>query len=312
MIISLVNIGKHFVDYVEKQAGEKILDFKGAKEATAALPEAEILISTARFGSELLKACGRLKWLYIMSAGVETLPFSELDERGVTVTNVGGIHGIQISEHVLGMMLSFSRRLQHSFRNQLKHRWEDSGAIDELAGKTLCIVGAGKIGREVARKASVFDLRVIGLKKRAEPLEHFDEVLGMDSLHEVLPRSDYILLLAPLTDETYHMIGREEFVAMKRSAVFLNMSRGDTVDEQAMIEALRAGRIAGAGLDVFHEEPLPESSPLWDMENVIITPHSAGDSPHYVKRAMELFLESLACYRQERPMPNRIDLKRKY
>ncbi len=312
MIISLVELGKENIDFVKQKTGEDILVFKSPKEAEGLLPRAEILISWGGFDSGLLKYCGSLKWLFITSAGVEKLPFSQLSERGVMVTNVSGIHGTQIAEHVLGMMLAFSRGLHLSLRGQLQRKWRSYGSLSELAGKNLCIVGAGRIGREVARKAKAFDLSVTGIKKHAEPLDYFDEVLGMDRLHEALEQADYTLLLTPLTSETFHLIGSKEFDAMKPDSIFINMSRGDTVDEEAMIMALKQGRIAGAGLDVFHKEPLPESSPLWDMENVIITPHNAGVSPYYTERAMELFAQSLVLYRRGEPMPNRIDFERQY
>jgi phosphoglycerate dehydrogenase-like enzyme len=137
-------------------------------------------------------------------------------------------------------------------------------------------------------------------------------VWPIDKLHEALQQADYSVLITPLTEATFHLIGTEEFRVMKSSSIFINVSRGDTVDETALIEALQNGSIAGAGLDVFHEEPLPQDSPLWDMENVLITPHNAGVSPHYTTRIIDLFLTSLACYRQGKPLPNRIDLERKY
>ncbi len=143
-------------------------------------------------------------------------------------------------------------------------------------------------------------------------MENFDAVVGHEMLHHALSMSDYNIMITPLTPETYQMIGEKEFCAMKKTSIFINMSRGDTVDEAALINALKTGEIAGAGLDVFHDEPLPATSPLWQMDNVIITPHMAGKSPHYMTRAMEIFCDNLLAYRRGETFPNIIDLKMKY
>lgn len=311
MIVSIVRIGQEFCDLIERQTGEKVIVFNSEKEALGSLADAEILISWGRLGKDTLNACKNLKWLFSFSAGVEGLPFDLLAEKGVIVTNNRGIHGPQVAEHAIGYMIMFSRKLHRMIRNQLQRKWERI-ELNELMGKTLCIVGSGSIGKAVARRAKAFDMKVIGLKKHVETLEYFDAVWDMGRLHEALEQADYTILLTPLTPETRHMIGRTEFKAMKPTSVFINLSRGDTVDEEALIEALNSGVISGAGLDVFHEEPLPESNPLWGMENVIITPHNAGQSVNYIPRSMELFLESLSCYRQGQPIPNRIDLKKQY
>jgi len=274
------------------------------------LPEAEIVIGF--IDGNIIEICSSLKWLFILSAGVEMLPFALLEKKGITVTNVRGIHAPQIAEQTMGMMIIFSRRLNQFMRNQGKKIWDKGIDVDELTGKTVCIIGAGSIGMEIARKAKAFDMRVIGLKKDSRALKYFDEVWDASMLHKALNQSDYNVLITPLTDETYHLIGQNEFEAMKRSSVFINMSRGDTVDEEAMVNALLSRRIAGAGLDVFHEEPLSADSPLWNMDNVVITSHIAGKSPHYMKRSIDIFEQSLIYYRQGMPLPNIINLLRKY
>ncbi|MRR18516.1 MAG: D-2-hydroxyacid dehydrogenase, partial [Deltaproteobacteria bacterium] len=208
----------------------------------------------------------------------------------------------------------FSRRLGDFLRAQTEKRWaHDYGyEADELTGRTLLIIGAGSIGSEIARKAKAFDMTVYGIKNDPVPLEHFDRVAGTDALHGFLAESDYNVVITPLTARTYRMIGEKEFKAMKNSSIFINVSRGDTVDEAAMIEALRRGEIAGAGLDVFRDEPLPVSSPLWDMKNVFITPHMAGMSPHYMERAMEVFCDEFVAYRGGEKLRNVIGLDRGY
>jgi phosphoglycerate dehydrogenase-like enzyme len=314
LILSLVPLPliKEYLPMIEKATGEKIYAYNNIQEAAAVLPEAEIIMNFGRIDPGIIKTCHNLKWIFSVTAGVEQLPFAELMKMGVKVTNTRGIHASQIAEQTMGLIISFSRRLNRCSKNQLQQKWEQFMPVDELTGKTLCIIGAGSIGREIARKAKAFDLRVIGIKNHPEPLEHFDEVWGTSRLHEALSQADYHVLITPLTDQTYHLIGPEEFKAMKDSSIFINMSRGDTVDEAALIEAVQKGMIAGAGLDVFHEEPLPPHNPLWKMENVIITPHNAGISPTTFKKAIEVFVESLTCYRQGKPLPNEVDLQRKY
>ncbi|HBF37164.1 MAG TPA: D-2-hydroxyacid dehydrogenase [Firmicutes bacterium] len=313
MILSLqLPFGREFLQIIEKKIGEKIHAYDHIQDAAAVLPEAEVIMLMGSIDPVTIKTCRRLKWLFSFSAGVEKLPFKELMEMGVRVTNTRGIHGPQIAEQTMGMMISFSRGLNRSYRNQLEQKWDQFMTVDELTGKTLCIIGAGSIGREIARKAKAFDLTVIGLKTHPEPMENFDQVWGIAKLHEALGLADYTVLITPLTDQTYHLMGRAEFEAMKKSGIFINVSRGDTVDETALIEALQKGLIAGAGLDVFHEEPLPPTHSLWKMNNVIITPHNSGISPKMLERASSIFMEGWTCYRQGRPLPNPVNLQRKY
>jgi phosphoglycerate dehydrogenase-like enzyme len=191
-------------------------------------------------------------------------------------------------------------------RNQEKAQWRTIFSGDDLEGRTLCIIGAGSIGTEIGKKAKAFDMRVIGLKRHPEPLESFDEVWGIDRLDEALPLSDYVVLITPLTPETHHLMGAEEFRAMKDTAVFINVSRGDTVDEQALISALEQKEIAGAVLDVFHTEPLPKESPLWAMENVMVTPHNAGPSTNSEQKTIRLLSDNIARFRNGRELINKI------
>ncbi len=315
MILSLIPaeiLDPEYIGSLEKMTGEKILAYRKENFDKSLLPETEIMVVFGRAERELIEACTSLKWLFSISAGVEKLPFDLLKKKGVIVTNSRGIHGEQISEQVLGMMLCFSRNLIRCSKNQAKKIWEQLLPVEELSGKNLCIIGAGAIGREIARKASAFDMNITGIKKQPENLEYFNSVTGIDRLRENLMTADYAVLITPLTDETYHLMGKEEFASMKKSSVFINVSRGDTVDEDALIYALLNGIIAGAGLDVFHTEPLPPENPLWKMENVIITPHNSGVSPHYMEKCFDLFVKSLAEFREGKIPPNLINLDRKY
>lgn len=177
----------------------------------------------------------------------------------------------------------------------------------EAFGKTLGVVGAGSIGREVAKQAKAFDMKTIGLRRNPQPMPFFDEVLPRTQLDDLLSRSDYVVLATPLTPETRHMIGEAQFAKMKPSALFINVARGGVVDQEALIRALQNGVIAGAALDVTDPEPLPADNPLWDMENVIITPHMSADAPILVQIAVDFFCENIKRYRAGERLINQMD-----
>jgi D-2-hydroxyacid dehydrogenase (NADP+) len=314
MIISLIPI-KHlkdeYIKLIEAQTGEKIIRFDENSD-NKILNDAEIIIAFNKFDNNILKHCNNLKWIYSFSSGVEKFPIDELIKKNVILTNNRGVHATQIAEQALGYMINFNRLFHISIRNQIIKKWEKNYNFSELSGKTVCIIGAGTIGKEIARKAKAFDMNVIGVKKNPEKLEYFDTVSGTDKLLECLGYSDYNVLITPLTDETFHFIGEKEFKSMKKSSYFINISRGDTVDENALIDALINRNIAGAGLDVFHNEPLIPDSHLWEMENVILTPHTAGICPDVFKKSLDIFFKSYECFKLKKELPNIVDLKRKY
>ncbi|RIV17521.1 D-2-hydroxyacid dehydrogenase [Alicyclobacillaceae bacterium I2511] len=277
------------------------------------LTEAEIIVAGgSAITEELIQRCPKVRWFHSVSAGVDLIPHNLLSARGILLSNSRGIHGRPIGEQVLGMMIGFTRGLHVNLRHQQQKRWEPGYPLQELTGQTLCIVGSGSIGAEVARKAKAFDMRVIGVKRHPLPLPHHDEVVGLDSLYDALATADFVLVLTPLTPNTRHLLDAEAFATMKSSAVVLNFARGDVMDEEALIQALQAGKLRGAGLDVFHREPLPPESPLWDMENVLISPHNGGWTPHYNERMVAIFLNNLRAYREQRPLPTGVDLIQGY
>ena len=318
MILSIAALSDDLLHSVAEKTGEEILvcDYQTQKEkALSLIPKAEILITWgAPVNQGLFQELDdfSFRWLFSLSVGVDRLPFDRLIQKGTMVSNIRGVLNSNIAEQVLGVMIAFSRNLKTSFANQQKKYWQKPLAVQELTGKTFCIIGAGSIGSEIARKAKAFDMHIIGVDLFPKPMPHFDEVSPMKDLAEVLSMADYCIVMTPLTKQTYHLIGQKEFTAMKQSCIFLNYSRGDVVDEAALIEALTNHTIAGAALDVFHQEPLPNDNPLWSMDQVLVTPHCAGDSPLVLSRAMDLFANSLLQYRQGKPVPNLIDLTRGY
>lgn len=317
ILFTYENVNPQYINELKNELREEIIvkDVKNGVDSEMA--KAEIIVGfgpiLTSLTEEVLDQFTNLKWLHTLTAGLETIPFEILERRGILVTNSKGIHGTQVSEQIFGVIISFTRGLHFNLRNQLKSNWNTGGyQLDELYGKTLCIIGAGSIGREVARKAKAFDMKVIGVKKSEDDLENFDSIVNIENLQNVLKESDFIVTLVPLTSSTYHLIGDEEFNVMKKTGVFLNFSRGDVVDEEAMIRALQNGRIRGAGLDVFHIEPLPEENPLWKMENVVISPHNSGITPNIEIRQLNLFKLHYVAYCKGSSMPNQVDLKKKY
>jgi phosphoglycerate dehydrogenase-like enzyme len=278
------------------------------------LKEAEAVIGWSAAAEQLCLAPeAKLKWVQTWGAGVEKLPLEAFAARGITLTNASGVHAYPISETILAFMLMFARKLHISVRNQTAKSWQNTEPMHEIHGKTAGILGVGAIGEETARMAKAFGMRVLGVRRSGEPSDYVDHMVNLQGLDEVLAQSDYVINTLPLTKSTFHLIGREQLRRMRSTAVYINIGRGATTDEEALAEALRNGTIAGAGLDVFETEPLPEASPLWGMEQVIITPHNSGLTVQYNERAMQILLHNLRDVAAgKQPSLNCVDLKRQY
>jgi phosphoglycerate dehydrogenase-like enzyme len=256
-----------------------------------------------------IRALHGLRWLQQTGAGADwLLRAPDIAASDLVVTNASGVHAIPISEHILALMLTLSRRIHRFVKAQHEREWLRRGRLGELDGATLGIVGLGAIGEKTAQKAKGLGMRVLGLRRHPERTSpHVDRMFGPDELPVLLGESDWVVLAAALTSETRAMIGAAELAAMKSSAYLVNIARGGMVDEKALIEALATERIAGAGLDVFEQEPLPQDSPLWGMRNVVITPHFAGATLHYTERILAIFVDNLGRYRRGDPLRNLVD-----
>ncbi len=236
----------------------------------------------------------RLRWVHVTNAGIDYLVRRGLHRVPITITNSRGMHGRNMGEYVVMMMLAFCKALPQYLHAQRRHEWSKAGP-DELHGKTLGIIGYGAIGHGVAAAARAMGVRVLGTRRRATGAreEGADAMYPMDRLHEMLAECDFVLSAMPWTPDTDGVLGAAEFAAMKRDTVFINIGRGTTVDEPALIEALRSGHLGGAALDVLAEEPPSPDNPLWDLENVLITPHTSGNTPYYYDGVLDIFCESL-------------------
>jgi len=255
----------------------------------------------------------KLRWVQAWSAGVDQLPLDKLAARGVVLTDASGVHPKQVSETALAMMLAWTRNVHTAVRNQTRREWNPQGSYGEIHGATLGIFGAGEIGSELARLGRAFGMTTLGVRRSGLPLDAFDRMYNLSGLHDVLAASDYVVNILPLTAETSGLFNAETFAHMKPSAFFVNIGRGPSVVTDDLVHALQSGVIAGAGLDVTEPEPLPEEHPLWTLDNVIITPHTAGQTEHYSERVADLFIRNLQTYAATgRPEFNVVDYGHKY
>jgi phosphoglycerate dehydrogenase-like enzyme len=293
----------------------RLLVTEDRDEMEAALDDIEI--AACQFPRDLLLRAHNLRWYQQWAAGANwLLRYPEAAEMDFVLTNASGVHAIPISEHIFALLLALGRGIGRSVRAQMHAEWmawEEKSDVFELADKTMVLIGVGAIGERTAQVAAAFGMRVLGVRRNPERgAAGAEAMFGPDRLLDVLPEADFVVITAPLTDETRGMIGERELRAMRPTAYIVNIGRGGIVDEDALICALQEGRIAGAGLDVFETEPLPEDSPLWKMENVVITAHYAGATPHYDERAMAIFLDNLRRYKAGEPLRNVVDKKLGY
>jgi phosphoglycerate dehydrogenase-like enzyme len=241
----------------------------------------------------------QLRWLQSWSAGINSMPLEKLQAKEIQLTSANGVHSYPISETIFALMLGLTRKIHTYVKNQQSKTWHHSGLKLELHEKTIAIIGVGAIGKETAKIAKAFGMNVLGIRHSGKPEEYVDKMFTTAQLNEILPQCDYVVVTLPLTKDTHHLIGIEQFKLMKSSAFFINIGRGEIVVEEELIDALQEGFIAGAGLDVFTTEPLDQESPLWEMENVIITPHTSGSTENYNKRVIEnIFIPNLKKYIQ--------------
>jgi len=274
------------------------------------LPDAEILIALT-FPPDAAARAGKLRWIQATSAGVEGF-LSARDRIGhVLMTNARGIHSELMADYVLATMVMAQWDFPRLLRNQAAKLWQRQPKR-ALAGLSLGVIGLGPIGQEIARRSSVFGMKVIGVRKSGEAVPGIDIVYPSYRLAEVLPQCDFLALALPATDATRHMIGAPQLNQMKRDAIVINISRGSVVDEPALIQALQDKIIAGAVLDVFAQEPLPQDNPLWEFPNVIITPHISGMMDNNEERFTEIFMDNLKRYAEGRSLRNSVDLERGY
>jgi phosphoglycerate dehydrogenase-like enzyme len=302
-------------DEIQKLAPDKrLVTTNDHGEIEALLDEVEI--AAGYFPQELLSRASNLRWYQQWSAGSDWLRwYPELETADFTLTNASGVSSNPISEHILAFLLAFARGLPKSIRAQERRVWlpDEEKVVFELPGKIMLLIGVGAIGCRTATLATALGLQVWGVRRDpSKQVEGITAMYGPEQLLQVLPQVDVVVLTVPFTEETRGIIGESELRAMKQSAYMINVGRGGTVQEDALIKALTEGWIAGAAFDVFEAEPLPPESPLWAFENFILTPHYAGKTPYYDERIMEIFLDNLRRYESGQPLRNVVNRKLGY
>lgn len=282
------------------------------------LPDAEIAIAWS-LRPEQLKLARKLRWIHSPAAAVHQLIFPELVASDILLTNAREVHGPVVAEHVIALTFALAKQLPEAVRLQQKHLWGQEAMWRghprprEIAGATLGLIGLGSIGREVVKRASALGMRVLAVREHPEQgSEGASAIFGPIQLDQVLAEADYIVLAAPLTPATHALIGAAQLARMKPDACLINVSRGPLVDETALADALRARKIGGAALDVFPKEPLPAESPLWDLDNLLITPHTAALTEKLWERHYSFFTENLRRYLSDQPLLAVVDKRRGY
>jgi phosphoglycerate dehydrogenase-like enzyme len=281
-------------------------------EALSAVTGAEVYLG---FGvpEAILRAGSSLRWVHSGAAGVGGSLTPMMRSRDVVFTNSAGVHGPPVAETVLGYILHFARALDHAVEAQTRRAWEKEALdaagspVRELGRSTVGIVGVGGIGGEVAWRAAALGARVVGVRRRSEPVRGVELFQGADALERLLTVSDYVVLTLPRTVQSERLLNRERLGLLKQDAVLINVARGGLVDEEVLAERLREGSLRGAALDVFDQEPLPPDHPLRDVPRLLITPHTSAYSPHFWERELELILDNLHRFLADRPMRNVVD-----
>jgi phosphoglycerate dehydrogenase-like enzyme len=296
----------------------RVIHLPDYKRLAEELPDTDIFIGSS-LRPEQLKEAKRLKWVHSTAAGVSQLMYPELRDSGVVVTNPRGIFSIPMAEHAMGLMLALARNLPDSVRQQDRANWAQQAIWDlpqhltELHGQLLLIVGFGSIGKELARRARAFNMRVWGVNRSGQDDSALAEkIFRVAELAAVLPRADFVVIAAPETPETLHLIGAKEIALMKPGAKLINVARGTLLDEAALLRALEEGKLGGAALDVAASEPLPPKSPLWKAPNLLITPHTSATSDRLWERETSLLIELLERWFDGRELFNRVDFSRGY
>ena len=283
------------------------------------LRHAEIVIAWS-LRPEQFKAATKLRWIHSPAAAVHQLIFPELVNSDVILTNSSQVHGPVVAEHVIALLFALAKRLPDAVLLQQKHTWGQESMWRgrprprELAGATVGLVGLGSIGQEVAKRASALGMRVIAVREHPEKgnPEHVEQIFASPQIDEFLSQSDYVVLAAPLTPATRGLMNSKRFGKMKPDACLINVSRGPLVDETALAQALREKKIGGAALDVFAQEPLPSDSPLWNLENLLITPHTAAMTEKLWERHYKLIAENLRRYLAHQPLMAMVDKQKGY
>lgn len=281
-------------------SGLEVVTAMDLPQADDKLAHAEVIVATGHaFNNERLAKASKLRWIHAMTTGTDAIIGAQTLRREVMVTNTRGIHGPQMSEMAFMYMLNLARRYREMLENQKRHVWKRWDQV-RLHGKTVLIIGVGTISEALAPRCKAFGMTVLGITRTPRDVPGFDRMFSYGALEEVVTQADFLVVLAPNSPETENLIDAKVLAAMKPTAFVINLARGALCDDAALLDALGAGRIAGAGLDVFRTEPLPKESPFWDLDNVMITPHCSGSSDDNLTMTWPIIETNMKCFLEGR------------
>ncbi|QPC45799.1 D-2-hydroxyacid dehydrogenase [Mangrovibacillus cuniculi] len=287
---------------------------KSIREAEKRLSDAEVIVT---YGEDLrdqhIEQATNLKWIMVVSAGLEKMPFASIQKKNILVTNARGIHAIPMAEYTLGVMIHHAKQMKLLAQQEEEHLWNRRVPMQELYGQTAMIVGAGAIGTRIAHILKAFTMNVIGVNTSGTLPTPFDEAYSMEDMDQALPNADYIISILPSTPSTIDFWRKPHFKLMKSTAVFINIGRGDAVDDKVLLDTMNNNEIAHAYLDVFKHEPLPSEHAFWKQENITVTPHISSITKKYLPRSFEIFEQNLKLFIEgQEDFQNIIDVKRGY
>lgn len=306
------NYGKENMDLI-KNLGYEIIE-KKEKELVYSedIADVEVLVCYNPFTTLDIRKMEKLKWIQLSSVGVDQVPVDAILENHIILTNNKGGYSIPMGEFVVLKTLEIYKKSALFYEQQKNKKWKISTKLLELYGKNITFIGTGSIAVESAKRFQGFEANIIGVNTKGRATNYFDKCYPISKIDEVLAMSDVVILTIPYTEQTHHLINAERLNKMKKDAVLINVSRGSIINEKDLIEHLEKGNLRGAALDVFEEEPLPPTSPLWDMENVIVTPHNSWMSEMRDERRFRMILENMKRYKNNQELINVVDLKKGY
>lgn len=301
LTLCFAHVAYRFGDrFAPRNTGMRFIEVRSREELDARIAEADVLVCSGLWRNDLPRIAPKLRFVQSASAGTDQYDRAVMKAAGIRLASGQGVNANAVSEHAIALMLALLRRIPEARDNQAKHVWRGmmgdfSKREDEAGGKTAVVVGLGRIGGRIARLCKALGMQVVGVRQNvAGGPEGADEVHSFRDLHAILPRADFLILACPLTEQTRNLVDAAALAALKPTAQVINVARGRVVDEAAIIAALRERRITGAALDVTADEPLPADSPLWDMPNVLITPHTGGETHKYEDNVLDFMMENIA------------------
>ena len=288
--------------------------FKDEKEISFSdeIKDVDLIVCFNPFDKIDIGLFPNLKWIQLLSAGINQAPADKILERDIILTNNRGGYSIPIAEWTVLKILEMIKNSGEFYDKQSKKIWKVDTSLSELYGKTVGFIGTGSIAEETAKRLEAFGVKIIGISANGKSRNHFHESFAIDKIHDTVGQCDFLVIAAPYTDETHHLINEDVFSSMKDETYLVNIARGSIIDENALINNLKSGKIKKAALDVFEVEPLPQDSPLWEMDNVIISPHNSWGSEMNDRRRYDIAYRNMKNYINKEDLINTIDLKRGY